>query len=93
MQSGDKNNIDEAGNNISPLHPTHSRKITKSSKLDNVCYEIRGPVLSEAHRLEEEGHRVIKLNIGNPTPFGFENMERVRRGEPAQAIVRNFDSA
>ena len=79
MQSGDKNNIDEAGNNISPLHPTHSRKITKSSKLDNVCYEIRGPVLSEAHRLEEEGHRVIKLNIGNPTPFGFEAPEEILR--------------
>ena len=79
MQSGDKNNIDKAGNNISPLHPTHSRKITKSSKLDNVCYEIRGPVLSEAHRLEEEGHRVIKLNIGNPTPFGFEAPEEILR--------------
>lgn len=47
-------------------------KFIKSSKLNNVCYEIRGPVLHEARRLEEEGHRVLKLNIGNPAPFGFE---------------------
>ena len=38
----------------------------KSSKLDNVCYDIRGPVLKEAKRLEEEGNKVLKLNIGNP---------------------------
>jgi alanine-synthesizing transaminase len=47
------------------------RAFEKSAKLDNVCYDIRGPVLKEARRLEEEGYRVIKLNIGNPTPFGF----------------------
>lgn len=47
-------------------------KITKkSSKLDNVCYDIRGPVLDEVKRLEEEGYNIIKLNIGNPAPFGF----------------------
>jgi len=45
--------------------------ISKSSKLDNVCYDIRGPVLKEAKRLEEEGFRIIKLNIGNPGAFGF----------------------
>ncbi|MCY3820870.1 MAG: aminotransferase, partial [Gammaproteobacteria bacterium] len=38
------------------------RDFVKSTKLDDVCYEIRGPVLHEAHRLEEEGHRVLKLN-------------------------------
>jgi alanine-synthesizing transaminase len=43
----------------------------KSLKLDNVCYDIRGPVLKEAKRLEDEGFRVIKLNIGNPAAFGF----------------------
>ena len=37
----------------------------------NVCYDIRGPVLKHAKRLEEEGHRILKLNIGNPAPFGF----------------------
>ncbi|NQU65396.1 MAG: pyridoxal phosphate-dependent aminotransferase [SAR324 cluster bacterium] len=46
--------------------------ILKSTKLANVCYDIRGPVLNEAKRLEEEGHKIIKLNIGNPAPFGFE---------------------
>ncbi len=52
--------------------PEAARRILKSSKLADVCYDIRGPVLEEAHRLEEEGHRVMKLNIGNPAPFGFE---------------------
>lgn len=44
----------------------------KSHKLDEVLYDIRGPVLSEAQRLEEEGFKVLKLNIGNPAPFGFD---------------------
>jgi alanine-synthesizing transaminase len=47
------------------------KEIDKSSKLSNVCYDIRGPVLKEAKRLEDEGFRVIKLNIGNPAAFGF----------------------
>ena len=47
------------------------KNIEKSSKLDNVCYDIRGPVLKEAKRMEEEGSRIIKLNIGNPGAFGF----------------------
>lgn len=45
--------------------------IEKSNKLDNVCYDIRGPALEEAKRLEDAGHTVTKLNIGNPAPFGF----------------------
>ncbi|WP_028535836.1 pyridoxal phosphate-dependent aminotransferase [Paludibacterium yongneupense] len=45
--------------------------IRKSQKLDNVCYDIRGPVLEHAKLMEDEGHRIIKLNIGNPAPFGF----------------------
>ena len=45
--------------------------IKKSKKLENVCYDIRGPVLAEAKRLEEEGYRILKLNIGNTTPFGL----------------------
>jgi alanine-synthesizing transaminase len=49
----------------------------KSSKLDEVCYDIRGPVLKEAKRLEEEGFRIIKLNIGNPAPFGFNAPDEV----------------
>jgi alanine-synthesizing transaminase len=47
------------------------RKILKSRKLKNVCYEIRGPLLKEAKRLEEEGHTIIKLNSGNPPVFGI----------------------
>lgn len=45
--------------------------ISQSDKLSNVCYDIRGPVLEHAKRLEEDGHRILKLNIGNPAPFGF----------------------
>jgi len=47
------------------------KAINKSSKLNNVCYEIRGQVAAEARRLEDEGHKILKLNIGNPAPFGF----------------------
>lgn len=47
------------------------KTIQKSSKLKNVCYEIRGQVAAEAKRLEDEGHAILKLNIGNPAPFGF----------------------
>ena len=45
------------------------REYRKSAKLDNVLYDIRGPVLDEAHRMEEEGHQILKLNIGNPAPY------------------------
>lgn len=47
------------------------RIVSKSQKLDNVCYDIRGPILAEAKKMEDEGHRILKLNIGNPAPFGF----------------------
>ena len=50
---------------------------SKSQKLADVCYEIRGPVLAEANRLEEEGHRILKLNIGNPAPFGFDAPDEI----------------
>ncbi len=53
------------------------RAVSQSSKLTSVCYEIRGPVLAEAKRLEDEGHRILKLNIGNPAPFGFEAPEDI----------------
>ena len=51
--------------------------LTQSSKLRDVCYEIRGPVPAEAARMEAEGHKVIKLNIGNPAPFGFEAPDEI----------------
>ena len=53
------------------------RKFSKSSKLDNVLYDIRGPIVDEAARMEEAGERVLKLNIGNPAPFGFTAPEEV----------------
>ncbi len=49
----------------------------QSSKLQNVCYEIRGPVPAEAARMEAEGHKILKLNIGNPAPFGFEAPDEI----------------
>ncbi|MDR0463744.1 MAG: pyridoxal phosphate-dependent aminotransferase [Treponema sp.] len=52
-------------------------KVNKSSKLENVCYEIRGPVLKEAKRLEEEGFKVIKLNIGSPATFGLNTPDEI----------------
>ncbi len=53
------------------------RSILKSTKLNNVCYDIRGPVLARARQMEEDGHRIIKLNIGNPAQFGFETPEEI----------------
>ncbi len=53
------------------------KQILKSEKLDNVRYEVRGPVLEEAMRMEAEGKHVLKLNIGNPAPFGFRAPEEV----------------
>jgi len=53
--------------------------IQRSAKLDNVCYDIRGPVLKEAKRLEEEGFKVIKLNIGSPASFGLTAPDEIIR--------------
>ncbi len=55
------------------------RTFNKSTKLDNVCYDIRGPVMDEAVRMESEGQRILKLNIGNPAPFGFTAPDEVIR--------------
>ncbi len=56
---------------------THMREFRKSSKLDNVLYDVRGPVVDEAARMEAEGTRILKLNIGNPAPFGFSTPDEV----------------
>lgn len=53
------------------------RKFEKSTKLDNVCYDIRGPVMDEANRMIAEGVNVLKLNIGNPAPHGFHAPDEV----------------
>ncbi len=64
------------------------RAISKSHKLADVCYDIRGPVLEEAKRLEDEGHRIMKLNIGNPAPFGFEAPDEI-----LQDVIYNLPTA
>ena len=64
------------------------RPVHKSRKLANVCYDIRGPVLAHARQMEDEGHRVIKLNIGNPATFGFEAPD-----ELVVDMIRNLPSA
>jgi alanine-synthesizing transaminase len=52
-------------------------QVTQSAKLANVCYDIRGPVLRQAKQMEAEGQRILKLNIGNPAPFGFDAPEEI----------------
>lgn len=53
------------------------RTFEKSTKLDNVCYDIRGPVMDEANKMIAQGEKIVKLNIGNPAPFGFEAPEAI----------------
>ena len=60
------------------------RPVTQSQKLADVCYDIRGPVMEEAKRLEDDGHRILKLNIGNPAPFGFDAPEEMLEDMIAQ---------
>ena len=64
------------------------RQIRQSTKLQNVRYDVRGPILVEAQRLEAEGHRILKLNIGNPAPFGFEAPEAI-----LQDMIHNLPQA
>ena len=55
------------------------RIFEKATKLDNVLYDVRGPVVDEANRMEQEGMQILKLNIGNPAPFGFTAPDEVIR--------------
>ena len=68
--------------------PTGKRPIIKSAKLENVCYDIRGPILKAADQLEAEGNQVLKLNIGNPAPWGFNAPEEILRD-----VVRNIPNS
>ena len=70
-----------------PLQPP-TRTIRKSDKLADVCYDIRGPVLTAANQLEAEGHQILKLNIGNPAPWGFGAPEEILRD-----VVRNIPNS
>ena len=65
------------------MHP-----IQKSKKLADVCYDIRGPVLEKARQMEEEGHKIIKLNIGNLASFGFDAPDEI-----VQDMIRNMSNA
>ncbi len=62
--------------------------IKRSNKLHGICYDIRGPVLDEAKQLEEEGHKILKLNIGNPAAFGFEAPDDILKD-----VIHNLPSA
>jgi alanine-synthesizing transaminase len=64
------------------------KPILKSNKLTNVCYDIRGPVLDRARQMEEEGQKIIKLNIGNLAVFGFDAPEEIQ-----QDMIRNLPGA
>ena len=68
--------------------PKKPKLLAKSNKLANVCYDIRGPVLQRARQMEDEGQRIIKLNIGNPASFGFEVPEEIM-----QDVIRNMGDA
>jgi alanine-synthesizing transaminase len=61
------------------------KPVSKSNKLANVCYDIRGPVLEKARQMEDEGHKIIKLNIGNIAAFGLEPPEEI-----VQDMIRNL---
>ena len=63
----------------SPKRPSELRTLDQSTKLQNVLYEIRGPVNTEAERMEADGHRILKLNTGNPAVFGFEAPDVIMR--------------
>ncbi len=64
------------------------KPVLKSAKLANVCYDIRGPIMDRARQMEEEGQKIIKLNIGNLAVFGFDAPEEIQ-----QDMVRNLSNA
>ena len=64
------------------------KTILKSAKLANVCYDIRGPIMDAARQMEEEGHKIIKLNIGNLAVFGFDSPEEIQ-----QDMIRNLPNS
>ncbi|MBI5721552.1 MAG: pyridoxal phosphate-dependent aminotransferase [Burkholderiales bacterium] len=66
----------------------HGRTVSKSAKLANVCYDIRGPVLEKARQMQEEGHKIIQLNIGNLAHFGLEPPDEI-----VQDMIRNLPDA
>ncbi|MEL0048484.1 MAG: pyridoxal phosphate-dependent aminotransferase [Gammaproteobacteria bacterium] len=70
---------------MTQVNTPQPRTIRKSEKLADVCYDIRGPILTAANKLEAEGNQILKLNIGNPAPWGFSAPEEILRD-----VVRNI---
>src|SRR5688572_15415773 len=64
------------------------KTVQKSAKLANVLYDIRGPIMDAARRMEDEGHKIIKLNIGNLAMFGFDAPEEIQ-----QDMIRNLPNS
>ena len=64
------------------------KTVHKSAKLANVCYDIRGPIMDAARQMEEDGHKIIKLNIGNLAVFGFDAPEEIQ-----QDMIRNLPNS
>jgi len=75
-------------NRPDPAELDAARPVLKSAKLANVCYDIRGPVMARAKQMEEDGHRIIKLNIGNLAPFGFDAPEEIQ-----QDVIHNLPNS
>jgi len=71
-----------------PQEASSLRQVRKSAKLANVCYDIRGPVLTRAKQMEDEGHKIIKLNIGNLAAFGFDAPEEIQMD-----MIRNLPNS
>ncbi|MBF2719478.1 aminotransferase class I/II-fold pyridoxal phosphate-dependent enzyme [Psychrobacter sp. NG254] len=74
-------NLNDTGKNTqhNPISSDTMKTIKKSDKLQNVCYDIRGPLLQTANKMEAEGKRILKLNVGNPAPFGLEAPHEILR--------------
>ncbi len=69
-------------------YPNRMKTVHKSAKLANVCYDIRGPIMDAAKQMEEDGHKIIKLNIGNLAVFGFDAPEEIQ-----QDMIRNLPTS
>lgn len=76
-QESKENCQKQEGSNLESLGGKAMREFKKSKKLDHVLYDVRGPVVDEAARMEEAGTQILKLNIGNPAPFGFRTPDEV----------------
>ncbi len=86
MNNPDTNNL--KNNGLANKNSGGFAPVLKSAKLASVCYDIRGPVMARAKQMEEDGQRIIKLNIGNLAPFGFAVPDEIQ-----QDVIRNLADA